>query len=59
MLKIGTLGKHDSVIVIIFMRLSRRERVRLLYEHGSLDEIPLSALTKADAKRPKKEERVS
>jgi hypothetical protein len=51
MLNIGVLGKHDSVVVLIFCRLSRRDRVRLIYEHGSLDEIPLSALAKADGKR--------
>jgi hypothetical protein len=56
MLNFDILDKRDPLLVLMFLRLSRRERVRLLYEHGRLEHIPLSALTQAA--RPQ-EERVS
>lgn len=53
---IGVFHKHDSVSVLIFMALPRKERMRLLYEYSELGEVPLSALAKAERQ---KEEHVS
>lgn len=48
---IGIFGKHDAVIVLMFLSLPAHARRRLLRQAGTLDDVTTGMVREATARR--------
>jgi hypothetical protein len=47
MVNVGIFGKHDSVIVLMFLRIHAAARRRMLRQAGTLDEVTMGMVREA------------